>query len=104
MDMGWASIIVSIISLVGVIITVSSGNKKTLSALQEQSRIDDVKLEARLKQYQAVTDTKIEELTRKVEKHNNLIERTYNLEARSGVLEEKIKVANNRIKDLEGKQ
>ena len=36
--------------------------------------------QAQLEKHQAVTDTKIEELTRKVEKHNNLIERTYKLE------------------------
>ena len=45
---------------------------------------------------QAVTDTKLEELTREVRKHNNFAERI-------PVLEEKIKVANNRIEDLERK-
>ena len=43
---------------------------------------------------QAVTDTKLVELTREVQKHNNFAERM-------PVLEEKIKVANNRIADLE---
>ena len=43
---------------------------------------------------QAVTDTKLEELTREVRRHNNFAERV-------PVLEEKIKVANNRIDDLE---
>ena len=43
---------------------------------------------------QAVTDTKLEKLTREVQKHNNFAERM-------PVLEEKIKVANNRIADLE---
>ena len=45
---------------------------------------------------QAVTDTKIDELTREVRKHNNFAERM-------PVIEEKIKVANNRIADLEKK-
>ena len=44
---------------------------------------------------------KIEELTKRVEKHNNVIERTYELERNQGLLEEKIKVANHRIDDLE---
>ena len=38
---------------------------------------------------------RIEQLEKKVEKHNNLVERMT-------LAEEKIKVANNRIKDLEG--
>ena len=37
---------------------------------------------------------KLEELTKKVEKHNSVVERTY-------ILEEKMKVANHRIEDLE---
>ena len=43
---------------------------------------------------QAVTDTKIEELTREVRMHNNFAQRV-------PVMEEKIAVANHRIDDLE---
>lgn len=39
---------------------------------------------------------RIEQLEKKVEKHNSVVERTY-------LLEEKIKVANHRIDDLERK-
>ena len=46
----------------------------------QKSELSDAKLEAELKKHQAVTDTKIDELTKKVEKHNNMIERTYRLE------------------------
>ena len=44
---------------------------------------------------------RLEQLENKVNKHNNIIERTYELEKRESVLEEKLRVANNRIKDLE---
>lgn len=44
---------------------------------------------------------RIEQLEKKVEKHNNLIERTYKLEESVTVIEEKISVANHRIQDLE---
>ncbi len=44
---------------------------------------------------------RLEQLEKKVEKHNNLVERTYKLEEQASVHEEKIKVANNRIADLE---
>ena len=43
---------------------------------------------------QAVTDTKLEELTREVREHNNCARRV-------PVLEEQMKVANHRIEDLE---
>ncbi len=44
---------------------------------------------------------RIEQLEKRVEKHNNLIERTYKLEEEQKVQEEQIKVANHRIDDLE---
>lgn len=44
---------------------------------------------------------RIEQLEKKVEKHNNLIERVYKLEQREAVTDEKIAVANHRINDLE---
>lgn len=43
---------------------------------------------------QAVTDVKIEELTREVRKHNSFAEKI-------PVIEEQIKIANHRIDDLE---
>jgi len=49
----------------------------------------------------SLIDYKITELTKRVEKHNNVIERVYNLEEKQAICEEKIKVANHRIEDLE---
>ena len=43
---------------------------------------------------QAVTDTKLEELTREVREHNNFARRV-------PILEEQMKVANHRLADLE---
>ena len=45
---------------------------------------------------QAVTDTKLEELTREVRSHNNFAQRM-------PVIEEQIKVINHRLEDLEKK-
>lgn len=67
------------LSLAGVIIT---GRKN--------AREMEHKLEVR----QAVTDTKIEELTREVRMHNGFAEKI-------PVIQEQIKVANHRIEDLE---
>lgn len=46
---------------------------------------------------------RIDELTKKVEKHNQVVERVYKLEQQNAVEEEEIKVANHRIDDLEKK-
>ena len=46
---------------------------------------------------QAVTDTKLEELTREVREHNNFAKRV-------PVLAEQMKVANHRIADLEANE
>lgn len=68
-------------SILTVIITNMQSNKK---------------IEHQLDKRQAVTDTKIEELTREVREHNNFARRM-------PVVEEQIKVANHRIDDLESK-
>ena len=44
---------------------------------------------------------RIEQLEKKVEKHNQVVERVYSLERNEAVIEEEIKVANHRIDDLE---
>lgn len=61
------------------------------------------RIEAEKKHSETITliTYRIDELTEKVNKHNNLIERTYQLENRADLTEEKLKVANHRIDDLE---
>ena len=49
----------------------------------------------------ALMEYKIDQLTKKVDLHNNAIARLYEVERRLGIDEEKIKVANHRIDDLE---
>lgn len=76
-------IIVAVISgglaLIGVIISNVASSRKT---------------QAQIEVSQAVTDTKIEELTREVRKHNGFAERM-------PVVEEQVKVINHRLSDLE---
>ena len=78
------SIVVALItggmSLVGVVVTCLTTAKKTEKAAAVA---------------QAVTDTKIDELTREVREHNGFAKRM-------PVVEEQIKVINHRISDLEG--
>lgn len=49
-----------------------------------------------------LTQYRIEQLEKKVDKHNHVVERMYNLEERVSIAEEKIRVENHRIEDLEG--
>lgn len=73
------AIISGIITLLGTIITVFAGLKTSAQKAAIQ---------------QAITDTKLDELTREVRKHNNFAEKL-------PVIEEQIKVINHRIADLE---
>lgn len=48
-----------------------------------------------------LTNYRIEQLEKKVDRHNNVIERVYLLEKADAVEEEEIKVINHRLSDLE---
>lgn len=78
-DVVWAALVTGGLSLAGVIVSNLLAAKKT---------------EAAITLNQAVTDTKLEELTREVRAHNNFAQRM-------PVVEEQIKVMNHRISDLE---
>ena len=65
---------------------------------------DDItNVNSTVQQQIAIIELKIDTLSERVDKHNSVIERTFKLEQASAVHEEKIKVANNRIADLEHK-
>ena len=48
-----------------------------------------------------LSNYRIEQLEKKVEKHNQVVERVFILEKQEAVINEEIKVANHRIDDLE---
>lgn len=48
-----------------------------------------------------LTNYRIAQLEKKVDKHNTVIERTFKLEEGQAVIQEQIKVVNHRIADLE---
>lgn len=78
-----AAAITGAFSVLGIVISNAKSNQKMESKIEQQ-----------LNTAQAVTDCKIEELTREVREHNNFAKRV-------PVLEEQVKVANHRIADLE---
>lgn len=78
-------------------------NKELIMQNIESLKDDITKVNANVQQQIAIIEIKIDELSKRVEKHNNVIERTYKLEQESAVHTEQIKVANHRIEDLERK-
>ena len=79
MDVIIAAAVTGFLSLLGVVVSNIGSNRKIENALSTS---------------QAVTDCKIDELTREVREHNNFAKRM-------PVIEEQIKVINHRIEDLE---
>ena len=84
----WVSIISGVLTLTGVILTNMNSNRK---------------IEQQLEVSMAVTNTKLEDLTKQVEKHNQVIERTYKLEKASALHEEQLKNIGRRVDNLEDK-
>lgn len=74
-----SALITGVLALLGVMITNYASNRK---------------IEGSLTTAQAVTDTKIEALTREVREHNDFARRV-------PVIEERIRVVNHRLNDLE---
>ena len=81
-----AAAVTGAFSVLGIVISNAKSNQKMESKIEQQ-----------LNTAQAVTDCKIEELTREVREHNNFAKRV-------PVLEEQVKVANHRIADLENQK
>lgn len=73
------TIIVAAISLLGTLAGAYFSNKKST----------------------ALISYRLEQLEKKVDKHNQVVERTYELERQEAILEEKMREANHRIEDLE---
>lgn len=49
---------------------------------------------------QKLTNYKIDELKKTVEKHNTLVERTYKLEEKSAIIDEKISVIEEKLREV----
>lgn len=92
MYQAWVTILASLISagsaIAVCIINGNAQNKKMLAELDKRDTLQAYRLD---------------QLEKKVDKHNSVIERTYELEKKTELIDEKIKVANHRIDDLEKK-
>ena len=79
-----------------IIIAIISGGLSLIGVIVSNSYTAQ-SMNAKLDKQQAVTETKLEDLTREVRAHNNFAQRI-------PVLEEQMKAANHRIADLEEKE
>lgn len=84
--MDWTSILVAVITALGSFIGVYYANRKTAEKTK------------------ALLEYRLNQLEKKMDKHNQVIERVYNLEERAALIEERIRVSNHRIDDLENKK
>ncbi len=76
-----------------IIVAIITGGLSLIATIVSNNRTAQ-SMDAKLDKQQAVTETKLEELTREVRMHNNFAQKI-------PVMEEQIKVANHRITDLE---
>ena len=89
-----------------VIIAAISGGSAALAAIIVaviQSRAQHNAVLSEMDKRDALQAQRIEQLEKKMDKHNQLIERTYEIEKRIELIQNDIKVANHRIDDLEKK-
>lgn len=95
------AIIVALITgacaVISQIVISAKSTRELYSKLDKQSEIADERIKSEL----AVIKVEMAELRKQVEKHNSVVERTFSIEKELEVQKEQIKVANNRLKDLE---
>lgn len=92
--------------MIPVITAVISGGSAAIAAIIVaviQSRSQHKEVIAEIDKRDALQAQRIEQLEKKMDKHNQLIERTYKVEEAVKLIEKDIKVANHRIDDLEHK-
>lgn len=80
-------------SIIATLATFITGVLSVIAVFVSNSKAN-TEMDAKLDKAQAITDTKLDELTREVRQHNDFARRI-------PVLEEKISVVNHRLADLE---
>ena len=98
------TVIAALIGAVGGTIVCLINNHFSHKKAMAENNAHKLEMEAKQQQIISMIEYKLDELTKHVEKHNQVIERTYKLEQLAVLFDEKMKVANNRIADLERHQ
>lgn len=87
--MEWIGLIGTIITAIGSLTAVIVTNRANNEKMLHQMEINQERVKAELEKAQAVTDTKIDELTREVRQHNNFATRIPVLESKIEALEKR---------------
>ena len=83
------ALITGVFAVIAQLLIAKQSSKELYAKLDKESELSDARLDAKLEEHQAVTDTKIEELTREVREHNNFARRVPVLEEKVANLEKK---------------
>ena len=92
MSTAWATVLAALLSASAAIVVGLVNSRAQHRALL-----------AELEKHDALQAYRIEQLEKKVDKHNQVIERTYDLERRADLNEEKHRAADRRLTALEGR-
>lgn len=102
------AIITGACAVAGNLIISAKNTKELFAQLDKRSELSDSEIKKEMAVFKAEVSgeiskmkAEITELRKSVDKHNSVVERTYKLEKEQAVQKEQIKVANNRIADLE---
>jgi len=78
-------------------------NKELIMKNIQGLKDDITSVNATVQQQIAIIDIKITDLTKQVERHNQVVDRTYALEKAVGILDNRESVSEHRLADLEHK-
>ena len=98
--------VIKVETMIPIITAVISGVSAAVAAILVaviQSRAQHNAVLSEMDKRDALQAQRIEQLERKMDKHNQLIERTYEVEKKIELIQNDIKVAYHRIDDLEKK-
>lgn len=93
-------------TMIPIVTAVISGGSAAIAAIIVaviQSKSQHNQVLAEMDKRDALQAQRIEQLEKKMDKHNQLIERTYSVEKKIELIEKDIKVTNHRLDDLEHK-
>lgn len=91
----------ALISVAGALVVCLINNHYQQQRFEEQQKTAAEEVNRKHDETIHMIEYKLDQLTKKVELHNNAVERIYILEKGMAITDEKMRVANHRIEDLE---
>lgn len=92
-----AALIAGGTSVIVQIVGAARQTKLFLQQLEAESKLSDTRIEAKIEKYQAVTNTRIDELTREVRVHNSFAEKIPILITQMQSIDERVSKLENKV-------